>query len=54
MRWGDVKLCKTDQGVEYLEFNERQTKQELRRITVRCETLRTKECFQLMVAIIIR
>ena len=26
MRWGDVKLCKTDQGVEYLEFNERQTK----------------------------
>jgi len=26
MHWGDVKLCKTDQGVEYLEFNERQTK----------------------------
>ena len=26
MRWGDVKMCKTDQGVEYLEFNERQTK----------------------------
>ena len=26
MRWGDVKLCKTHQGVEYLEFNERQTK----------------------------
>ena len=30
MRWGDVKLCKTDQGAEYLEFNDR------------CETLRTK------------
>ena len=26
MRWGDVKLCKTDHGDEYLEFNERQTK----------------------------
>ena len=26
MRWGDVKLCKTDQSVEYLKFNERQTK----------------------------
>lgn len=26
MRWGDARLCKTDQGVEYLEFTERQTK----------------------------
>ena len=26
MRWGDVKLCKTDHGNEYLEFNECQTK----------------------------
>ena len=26
MRWGDVKLCRNDNGVEYLEFNERQTK----------------------------
>jgi len=26
MRWGDVKLCKTDHGDKYLEFNERQTK----------------------------
>ena len=26
MRWGDVKLCKTDHADEYLEFNERQTK----------------------------
>ena len=26
MRWGDVKLCKTEHGDEYLEFKERQTK----------------------------
>lgn len=26
MCWGDVKLQKTASGVEYLEFNERQTK----------------------------
>ena len=26
MRWGDVKLYKTDQGVEYLEFKLHQTK----------------------------
>jgi len=26
MCWGDVKLHKTANGVEYLEFNERQTK----------------------------
>ena len=26
MRWGDVKLCKTDHADEYLEFNERETK----------------------------
>ena len=26
MCWGDVKLHKTENGVEYLEFNERQTK----------------------------
>lgn len=26
MCWGDVKLHKTGNGVEYLEFNERQTK----------------------------
>ena len=26
IRWGDVKLCKTDHGDEYLEFNEHQTK----------------------------
>ena len=25
MRWGDVKLCKTDHGEEYLEIDERQT-----------------------------
>ena len=26
MCWGHVKLCKTDHGDEYLEFNESQTK----------------------------
>ena len=26
MCWGDVKLCKTSTGQEYLEFNERETK----------------------------
>jgi len=26
MRWGHVKLCKTDHGDKYLEFNECQTK----------------------------
>ena len=26
MCWGDVKLCKTLSGEEYLEFHERQTK----------------------------
>ena len=26
MRWGDIKLCKTEHGDKYLEFNERQTK----------------------------
>ena len=26
MRWGDVKLCQTSTGQEYLEFNERETK----------------------------
>ena len=26
MCWGDVKLHKTGNGVEYFEFNERQTK----------------------------
>ena len=26
MCWGDVKLCQTSTGQEYLEFNERETK----------------------------
>ncbi len=26
MRWGDIKLCETSTGQEYLEFNERETK----------------------------
>ena len=26
MCWGDVKLCQTSTGKEYLEFNERETK----------------------------
>ena len=29
MCWGDVKLCQTSTGQEYLEFNERETKTRL-------------------------
>ena len=45
MCWGNVKLCKTDQGVEYLGVQRARNEKKSWRRSPRCETLRTKNVF---------
>ena len=47
MSWGDVKLKKTVDGEEFLEFNERQTKTRTGRTALMSEKMRLK-CLLLM------